>query len=165
MTLFSENDSVMVTLLIDNVFPLLRTDRRVLWLRNTLASYQDWYGFFKNADKIHEHHNYLVKLVTRKLRMLEEVNTGVFLVPRKRMSPELKYMKYRFGLDQGSVFDIPTIVEKNRNNLRSIFNSDDPNVKTHFFFVLGMMYSHDHPEGVTFYEFVDVVIKSLTTNP
>ena len=170
--LFSDNDNDMIMLLVDNVFPLLGGDRHVLWLRNCISAHHNWYSFFTSDNvakrNLHKYHNYLIKLVGRKRALLDVVraNDTDYLLGRKRDSNDLRYVKYRFDGGHPGVVDgaaLPYIVHNSRQ-LTVLFNSTDPSLKAHFYFVTGMLYTQLQ-QSVTFYAFVDMVINVITADP
>lgn len=163
----SNDDHVILTLIIDNIFPTLDTKCKVKWLRQVIKSYHNWNGFFVsekwNDYNIVKNHNYITKLVTRKRSILN--NGKEYVKNRVRNSPDLIYAKYKTGEIVVDISEedrelIGNVIESNLQTLSAVYYSNDPNVRTHFFFVCGMMYKKINSrlsQSVTLYCFIDYI--------
>jgi hypothetical protein len=88
---------------------------------------------------------------------------------RRRDSYDLIYIKHRLGAvvtsDAHPLADlIYQHIQCNVCELRDVMLSDQPSMKAHFYFVVGMWYNHMKyitliiPSSVTFYMFVDAAV-------
>jgi hypothetical protein len=163
-------DHAMLTLIVSNIFPLLENTDKVKWLRNTIARYHDWYSFFSHDNwgrsTIKNHHNYLVKLVTRKKNILAVVerNDVEYVNSRLRMSVELHFIKYMIGKKNQITIDDSGVlcnwVSSNIDSITTVLSSKDPDVRVHYYFILAMLYNKCMPNKdpvLPFYVFTDYI--------
>jgi len=179
--LLTDDDNAVVLMLVEHVFPLLRVKNNIKWLRRTIISYHNWHCFFTSPmfikGSIHKHDNHLAKIVNRKMRIVDVIrnNDVDYVNSRRRDSYNLIYIKHRLRsppVDARPLADlIYHHIRCNVCELRDAMSSDNPSMRAHFYFVLGMWYNHmkyittSLPPSVTFYTFVDAAVLVVASCP
>lgn len=178
---FSHRDHHMMNILVEKVFPLLDKSNEKFkskWLMGVIESYNDWYGFFK-CKNIREHSTYVRQLVSRKRNTLKIIKSGgiEYLNSRKRPSDDMSYVMYKLGMVVNEKL-IPNgreryIIERaiwdnfNVGSLKRIYESTNPGMRTHFYFILATLYDKLTCKlcvirpTITFYSFADLVEQYL----
>ena len=167
--IFSELDHAMILILVERVLPHVDTKKRIKWVRDIISSYHNWHGFFKNEkihkNIIHNHHNYLSKVVTKKKQLID--NCHEYVKSRERKSSDLKIIMYKCGLNESKLINDMSWVIHNKDSLKKIFFKTDLKSMIHFYFVLGFgfssIFSGENVPSYLFYEFVDIAEKIIST--
>lgn len=178
---FSSVDHALISFLIEFVFPILDERNQIKWLRGVIQSYHMWNGLFMNErwhrDVIKEHHNFIVKEVTRRRNLLSAIKCRDFdfVLSRKRMSDDLLWVICRLGmgerytrllskilLNDDEQWEVERRLNMNAVELRGLFRSNNPRMLVHFFCVMASVFlemkeSNRIRKSVTLYSFLDIV--------
>lgn len=175
--IFTDEDHFLILYIIEYVFPKLSgkdATNNVKWLKNLMKFYYGWHGFFNNKKvktSDSNFHLYLLKLVSNKRKMLECIRSGDIDKGRQRMTESLRFMMWRRGGCKIHFYCDETLIKDflrgNISRLSELLHSEDPELISHFFFVLGSFYHAYKNSGyakvhiMTFYVFVDTAIKII----
>lgn len=178
---FSSDDHVIISFLIEYVFPILEERNHIKWLRDVIHSYHTWNGLFKNErwhrDVIKEHHNTIMKEVTRRKKMLSVINERncEYVLSRKRLNDDLLFVISRLGMGDQYVKPMSKVCLNNNemwetshrlvrimDQLKELFSSNNPTMLVHFFCVLASVFNElknndKVRKSVTLYSFIDYV--------
>lgn len=184
---FSDDDHVLIGFFVELVFPkLVDVPFKTKWLRETIASYHNWNGFFVNERWHHitikDHHNTLMKEVARRKKIIDVIqsNDTGYVESRKRMNGELAFVVRRLGLstaykkkvlkydlDDNDTWETnKRLLSKDCFQLYSLLTSEDPKLVVHYLMMVALMFRNMKVckrlrQSVTLYSFVDHVTHNV----
>lgn len=179
---FSKDDHVIVSFIVEFVFPMLDGHNNVRWLREIISSYYNWNGFFTNArwngSVSKNYHNTLTKEVMRRKKILDVIKDKdhEYVSSRERMNDELAFIVSRIGpwkpkLDAYILNDVEKKetdrrIQNEYGGLMSCLTSAQPKLVVHYLLILGLIFkslkaTKTLRQNVTLYSFVDYVTNSL----